>query len=82
MGAGFRTLKMPPYMTTTLTLHCTSVQVVEPDAAEPPMKAILNNIELDELFAQVPVEEVVKYYGSYDLLKEIPIKEIKEYLEQ
>lgn len=64
----------------TLTLHCTSVQVIEPDAAEPPMKAILNNIELDEVFAQVPVTEVVKYYHSLDLLNAMPIGEIKEYM--
>lgn len=69
-------------MITTLTLHCTSVQVIEPDAAEPPMKAILNNIELDEVFAQVPVVEVVKYYHSLDLLNAIPIGEIKDYLNE
>lgn len=69
-------------MTQTLTLHCTSVQVIEPDAAEPPMKAILNNIELDELFAQVPVAEVVKYYHSLDLLNAMPVKDIKDYLNE
>lgn len=67
-------------MITTLTLHCTSVQVREPDAAEPPMKAILNNVELDELFAQVPVAEVVKYYHGLDLLNAMPIGEIKDYM--
>lgn len=69
-------------MITTLTLHCTSVQVMEPDAAEPPMKAILNNVELDELFAQVPVAEVVKYYHSLELLNAMPVKEIKDYLNE
>lgn len=69
-------------MTQTLTLHCTSVQVIAPDAAEPPMKAILNNIELDEVFAQVPVAEVVKYYHSLELLNAMPVKDIKDYLNE
>ena len=66
----------------TLTLCCSAV-TVHPKALpnDPPLTARVVDVEPEEVLRQVPIEEVVKYYGGQDLLNAIGWQTVKDHFQ-
>lgn len=64
----------------TITLYCASVQATANADGDPPLRAIVNDVDYQDILNQVPVAEAVKYYGAGNLLANMQWEEIKEYL--
>jgi hypothetical protein len=65
----------------SIMLYCTSVQVVVTKDTDPPMSAVLADIDYDDILNQVPIAEAVRYYGAHNLLTNMETKDIKDYLQ-
>lgn len=64
-----------------MILHCASVQISGNPDGEPPIMALINAIDYDEVLRQVPIAEAVRYYGAHNLLVNMEAGEIKEYMQ-
>ena len=53
---------------------------IEVDISEIDTEEILNQIETDEICTFLPVKEFVQHHGVWDILIEMKIEEIKDFL--
>lgn len=66
-----------PAQPAAIEFHCTSAQTSPSDDY---IKVIASGIEHEEILRQIPIAEAVKHYSPGDLLREIGIEGIKDYL--
>lgn len=64
-----------------LILHCSRVSIAGSTEGDPPIMAQIIDIDYDDVLRQVPISEAVRYYGVHNLLANMDITDIKEYLE-
>jgi hypothetical protein len=64
-----------------IELFCRDIQVLSTGVTDPPMRAILTDIDYDDILGQVPIAEAVRYYGAHNLLTNMETKDIKDYLQ-
>lgn len=72
---------MSDHIPKTLILFCASAQVLPTVNIDPPLRAIITDVDYDDILNQVPISEAVKYYGAHNLMANMKTKDVKEYLQ-